>query len=274
MTSEPTATTIPVTLPRTGSVEVAITDTGKGHPVLLLHGGGGPVTVSVFAAQLAANAFRDTRVITPTHPGFNGTPRPLGLDDIGTLAALYVRLLDQLDLSDVTVVGNSIGGWIAAEIAIIGTPRVGRYVIVDAVGLDVPDHPVVDFFSLTAAQIAQHSYHDPERYGIDPSTLPPEAQQAMVGNRHTLAVYGGRTMTDPGLAARLAKIEAPVLVVWGEADRIAEPEYGRAYANAIPGAEYALLTETGHLPQIETPQKLIETITAFADRRSSHEHAR
>jgi pimeloyl-ACP methyl ester carboxylesterase len=157
--------------------------------------------------------------------------------------------------------------------AIIGSPRVSSYVIVDAVGLEVPDHPVVDFFSLTPAQVARRSYHNPDRYGIDPSTLPPEAQRARAGNRQTLAVYGGQAMIDPGLAARLATIRTPTLVVWGEADRIADPEYGHAYANAIPGAEYALLTETGHLPQIETPQKLIDTVWAFADRHAAQKPA-
>lgn len=59
-----------------------------------------------------------------------------------------------------------------------------------------------------------------------------------------------------------------MLVVWGEADRIADPDYGRAYASAIPGADYELLTEAGHLPQIETPQKLIDTVWAFVDRHA------
>jgi pimeloyl-ACP methyl ester carboxylesterase len=61
-----------------------------------------------------------------------------------------------------------------------------------------------------------------------------------------------------------------VLVVWGEADRIADPDCGRAYASAIPGAEYAVLTGTGHLPQIETPQQLIDTVWTFADRHATH----
>jgi pimeloyl-ACP methyl ester carboxylesterase len=90
----------------------------------------------------------------------------------------------------------------------------------------------------------------------------------MAGNRETLAVYGGQSMTDPDLGAPLGTISAPTLVVWGEADRIADADYGRAYAEAIPGARYELLTKTGHLPQIETPQKLIDIVWAFA-----HQHA-
>jgi pimeloyl-ACP methyl ester carboxylesterase len=168
------------------------------------------------------------------------------------------------------VVGNSIGGWIAAEMAIIGSPRASSYVIIDAVGFQVPSHPVVDFFSLTPSELARRSYHDPDRYAIDPSTLPPETQQAMAANRATLALYGGQAMTDPGLASRLTTVNAPTLVIWGKADRIADPDYGRAYANAIPGAEYQLLANAGHLPQIETPQKLIDTVWAFADRHATN----
>ena len=86
----------------------------------------------------------------------------------------------------------------------------------------------------------------------------------MAGNRVTLEVYGGRAMTDPTLAARLGAVTTPALVVWGEADRIADPEFGRAYAAAIPGAEFTLLPETGHMPQIETPDALAEVVRAFA----------
>ncbi|HEY8815905.1 MAG TPA: alpha/beta hydrolase, partial [Candidatus Dormibacteraeota bacterium] len=78
--------------------------------MLLLHGGGGPQTVLPFAERLAS--VRPARVITPTHPGFAGTPRPDSLTTVRGLAELYTRLLDELDLSRVTVVGNSIGGWI------------------------------------------------------------------------------------------------------------------------------------------------------------------
>jgi pimeloyl-ACP methyl ester carboxylesterase len=69
-------------------------------------------------------------------------------------------------------------------------------------------------------------------------------------------------MTDPGLRGRLAGVRVPTLVVWGEADRIADPDYGRAYAGAIPGARFALLRGTGHVPQVETPQLLLTALDA------------
>ena len=267
MPADITAAVLQVTVENIGTVEVAVSERGEGRPVLLLHGGGGPLTVAPWADRLAEA--RHARVLTPVHPGFNGTPRPGDLDSVGALARLYVALLDELALRDVTVVGNSIGGWIAAEMAVLGSGRVSGYVLVDAVGIEVPGHPVADFFSLTPAQVAQRSYYDPATFGVDPAKLPPEVQAAMAGNRATLVVYGGAGMTDPTLAGRLAGVRAPVLVVWGEADRIGDPDFGRAYAAAIPGGEFQLLERAGHMPQLETPDALIDAVWSFAVRQRS-----
>lgn len=246
-----------------GAVDVTVTERGQGRPVLLLHGGGGPGTVEPWADRLAEA--RNAQVFTPIHPGFDGTHRPEGLADARGLAALYVALLEELDLTGVTVVGNSIGGWIAAEMAALGAnSRVSSFVLVDAVGLEVAGHPLADFFGLTPAQIAQISYHDPVTFGLDPSKLPPEALARMTGNRAALSVYGV-PMQDATLSDRLTGITVATLVVWGEADRIGDVDYGRAYAAAIPGARFELLTETGHLPQIETPDKLIDAVWSFAE---------
>ena len=245
-----------------GLIEVTVTQTGEGQPVLLLHGGGGPLTVSGFADLLASQ--RPARVIVPTHPGFGGTPRPEWLATVPGLAALYVAFLAELGLDDVTVIGNSIGGWIAAEMALLDTSRIGRFVLVDAVGIDVPGHPVADFFSLTPREVAELAYHDPDRFGIDPSKLSPEALKVMAGNRAALAMYAGTSMNEAGLAGRLAAVAKPTLVVWGDSDRIADVDYGRAFAAAIPGARFELLKDTGHLPQIETPGQLIDAVWTFA----------
>jgi len=253
----------PLAVPGIGSLELTVTERGHGRPFLLLHGGGGPLTVTPWADRFAGA--EHARVFTPVHPGFNGTPRPTALHTIAGLAATYVALLDTLDLQDVTVVGNSIGGWIAAEMALLRSPRVSRYVLVDAVGIEVPGHPVADFFSLTPAELAELSYHDPEAYGIDPAKLPSQVREAMAGNRVALEAYAGRAMADPTLAGRLSGVSTPTLVVWGEADRIGDPGFGRAFAAAIPGAQFTMLPETGHLPQIETPDALIETVWAFAE---------
>jgi pimeloyl-ACP methyl ester carboxylesterase len=200
------------------------------------------------------------RVLAPTHPGFGGTPRPAGLTGIAALARLYTGLLDQLDLTGVTVIGNSIGGWLTAEIALLKSPRLRSIVLIDAVGIDVPGHPVADFFAMTMDEVFARTFHNPGPFRIDPAALSPAAQAIAAGNRAALASYAGISMADPGLAGRLSTLAIPALVLWGDSDRIADPDYGRAYAAATPGAKFQLLADTGHAPQQETPEQVLRAI--------------
>jgi pimeloyl-ACP methyl ester carboxylesterase len=223
-----------------------------------LHGGAGPHSFAALGALLADHA----SVLTPTHPGFGGTPRPPELASVGGLAAHYLQLLDELDLENVVVVGNSLGGWIAAEMAVAGSRRIAGIVLVDAVGAQVPGHPVADVSLLSRDELAARAWFDRSKMP-DPAILPPTVQAQLPGNMEALAVYGG-TMQDPTLLARLAGVAVPALVLWGEADRIGDVEYGRAYAAAIPGARFAVIPCAGHLPQIETPQALHAHLRDFA----------
>jgi pimeloyl-ACP methyl ester carboxylesterase len=252
-----------VVLDGLGPVEVSVADYGSGQPFLLLHGGAGPQSVTGFAERFAAA--HDVRVLTPTHPGFGGTVRPEALTTVSGLAALYSALLDRLDLADVTVIGNSVGGWITAEIALLKSPRVSGIVLIDAVGIEVPGHPVADFFSLTMDQVFQLTFHNPDRFRIDPATLPPAARAVAAGNRAALTAYAGTGMSDPALTARLGTLEIPTLVLWGDSDRIVDADYGRAYAAAIPLARFQLLCDTGHSPQLETPDQVVRAIWDSAD---------
>jgi pimeloyl-ACP methyl ester carboxylesterase len=114
-------------------------------------------------------------------------------------------------------------------------------------------------------QVFTLSFHNPAPFRIDPSTLPPAAQAAAAGNRAAIATYAGTSMTDPTLAERLAALEIPTLVLWGESDGIVDADYGRAYAKAIPMAQFQLLPTTGHSPQLETPDQVIHAIWDSAD---------
>ncbi len=230
-----------------------------GYPILLLHGGAGPRSVAGFAARLAPGS----RVVTPTHPGFDGTPRPSTLDSMAGLAGLYRELVDALHLDGVTVVGNSIGGWIAAEMALHGNPHIAGVILVDAAGLVVDEDPVADFFALTMDQVADLSYARPDDFRIDVDALPDAQKQAMAGNRAALLAYAGSTMADPSLRERLGGVRVPTLVVWGAADRMIPPAHGRAYARAIPGARLHVIDGAGHLPQLEAPDELLELVRAF-----------
>ena len=253
-------TSLSLTIPTSfGDVPLSADERGSGSPVVILHGGAGPVSVGGFADLLAEAT--GTRVIVPTHPGFGGTVRPEALTTVAGLAEVYAGLLDALDMHDATVIGNSMGGWIAAELALRHPAGLGRFALVDAVGIEVAGHPVAA--DLQPTQLAEYSWYDPSKApSLDPSALPPAAREIFTGNRAALAVYGG-TMTDPTLLGRLSEIDVPALVLWGEADRIADADYGRAFAAAIPDARFELLLRTGHVPQMETPDVLLDALKEF-----------
>ena len=98
----------------TDGLTVRVDEQGSGRPILVLHGAGGPQSVSGFVEALAEHA----HVLVPTHPGFHGEPRPEWFTGIDDLALAYLDLLERLDLQDVIVIGFSFGGWIAAELAV------------------------------------------------------------------------------------------------------------------------------------------------------------
>ncbi len=251
------------TLPTSfGDIPVTVTERGQGTPVLLLHGVSRPDSVAGFADLLAAPAA--LRVLTPVNPGFSGFPlQPQAARFDPQVAEVYRDLLDHLDLAGVTVVGSSIGGWAAAELALAAGDRVGKLILLDAAGLDSAEHPITDFFSLTLDQVTDLSWANPGAHRIDTSAMTDAQTAIMAGNRAALQVYGGQSMADPGLAARLVGITVPTLAVWGEADRMTTPAYGKQYAAAIPGAEFHVLPRAGHLPQMEAPEALLTLFEQF-----------
>ena len=260
--------TVPPSPPRTrresfaDGLTVRIDERGSGRPILVLHGGGGPQTVAGVASALSTRAY----VLTPIHPGFAGEPRPEWFNSIDDLALTYLDLLERLDLHDVMVVGSSIGGWIAAELAVRDTTRLSSIVLVDAVGIQVEGHAIADVFPLTPDELSALSFHNPAAFRTDPATLSPEQVAAMAANFQALGVYGREQgMRDPKLRHRLGRVRIPALVVWGESDGVVDPDYGRAYAQSLPNARFELIPEAGHLPQIEQPERLLTLVWEFAN---------
>jgi pimeloyl-ACP methyl ester carboxylesterase len=232
---------------------------GTGRPALVLHGGGGPATVTGLAAHLGESR----EVLLPTHPGWNGVSRPEWLDSIEELAMLYLRELKRRGLSDVLVVGSSIGGWIATEMAWRDVGGlIGALVIIDGTGALVADEPMPDFFSLTPRGVAEHAYYEPDKFFVDPATLPPERQQTMRANMATLKLVAGEP--SPKLLRRAGDVTIPVLAIWGDSDRIVTPGYGRAFASAFPNGRFALVARAGHLPQLERPEATFALVDEFA----------
>jgi pimeloyl-ACP methyl ester carboxylesterase len=264
MTTIAVPTTRTFRVPGVVPVELTVTEQGDGQPFVLLHGGAGPQSFGRFGQLLAGQG--GNRVVTPTHPGFGGTHRPDGLDSVAGLAAAYLWLIDELGLEDVTLIGNSLGGWIAVEMALLGSARIGGLVLLDAVGIEVEGHAIADVAKLSLPEIQSLSFHDPAPFRVDPATIPDAQKKIMGGNAAALAVYAGTTaMADPTLLGRLSAIAIPALVLWGDSDRIADVAYGRALAGAIHGARLQVLSGTGHMPQLETPELVLNAIAQSAD---------
>jgi pimeloyl-ACP methyl ester carboxylesterase len=152
-------------------LELTIDQQGKGRPVLLLHGGGGPPSMGSLPSALS----QEFEVIAPVHPGFAGTPRPDWYDGIDDIALSYLQLLEQRDLRDVLVVGSSVGGWIASEMAVREHERISGTVLLNAVGINVDGIELADFFSLTPQEVMTYAFHDPAA-APDPTQLPQEAR--------------------------------------------------------------------------------------------------
>lgn len=242
-------------------LSLTLTESGSGRTVLLLHGGGGPFTVQSIAAHLS----QTMHVVMPTHPGWNGTERPAWLSTIPELARVYVQMLEAEGYRDVLVVGSSVGGWLACEMALSdATHRISGLVVIDGTGVEIAGQPIRDFYALDARGIAEYSYHDPDRFYVDPATIPAEQAARQRANMATMRVFAGEKMFDPTLRTRLGQIQIPTLVLWGDSDRIVTPAYGEALAAAIPNASFSTVTDAGHLPHFEQPQATFAALDAFA----------
>ena len=229
------------------------------HTTLLLHGGGGPATVAGLGAHLAESS----ALLAPTHPGWNGTERPDSLSSVADLADHYSVLLERDDLSDVLVVGSSIGGWIAAELALRDTDRIAGLVLINSGGIRVDGEPITDVSQMSPAELAAVSFHDASAFPPRPAPTP-EGLAILAGNTAALATYAGQPyMHDPTLLGRLSALNVPTLVIWGESDGVFSVNYGRAFAAAIAGAQFETVALAGHLPWIEQPVPVFAAVDRF-----------
>lgn len=264
------------TTPTRGSQTVDLTDglsltfdaqgdaaAAGGSAVLLLHGGAGPRSVAGLAAALSEHTY----VITPTHPGFDGAPRPEWTDSIPDLALAYLDLLDELDLRGVLVIGSSVGGWIAAEMALRDTRgRISGLTLLNAGGIQTdPLTDIPEMAKVGPAEFSRLAFHNPA-LRPNPSALSEEQRAAMAANQSTLAVYANDPyMHDPKLRRRLRRVIVPVLVVWGEQDGIFPMAYGRAFADSFPNATFRSIAEAAHFPHMEQPGHTLGAIGEFVD---------
>src|ERR1700722_18192974 len=241
------------------TLPLSVDDAGEGRPFLLLHGGAGPGSMAGLAAALAGSG----RSILPTHPGFNAQPRPDWFYRLDDLALAYLALIERLDLEDVVIVGNSLGGWLAAELALHGSRRISAIVLMNAVGIEPSEETgdIADPAKL-GPKIAEYAFHDPGRFAFTPSS--PEAAATMAANQKTLRIYNSEHfMYDPGLRDRLPRIDIPALFIWGETDRICSPAYGRQFSSLVASSRFELVPKAGHFPQIEQLNVVTDQIRRF-----------
>ncbi len=241
--------------------EVAGRRGGSGPVVLFLHGAGGAGTAVPFCTGLADSC----DVILPDHPGFGASATPEWLDTIHDMAFFYLDFLEALDLWDVHVVGQSLGGWIALEAAVRATERIGRLTLVGAAGINLPDVKKGDLFMWDKETRYRNMIHDSalaEKLLAMPTT--PEQDEIAIKNEFTTARLAWEPrFFDPHLYKWLHRITVPTQVVWGDDDPIFPLPYGEALAARIPGAQLHVIAACGHLPQIEHPAQMSGLITNF-----------
>lgn len=257
---------LPARRPIAGA-DTELLDAGKGPPVLFLHAGHGFDTSDPLVVHLA----KSHRVVAPSLPGFGATPRPDDVTTVDDVAYAMLDLIEELDLDDLTVVGVSFGGWVAAELATKGSSRISRLVLIDPVGVKFSDREtrdITDIFATTAQQIPELFFADQAKglqllHELDFKQLPDEAAARFAQNRETLTRYAwAPTLYNPKLRGRLHRIKVPTLLLWGAEDRIVSVDYGRKYAEAI-GGDFTVIEDAGHYGYLERPDAFADKIDTF-----------
>jgi pimeloyl-ACP methyl ester carboxylesterase len=247
-----------------GDVELELFHQGSGSPLLLLHGGDGLEHQASFLQLLAARF----EVIAPSHPGFGRSSLPDRFDSIDDLAYLYLDLLDGLDLRDVVLVGVSLGGWVAAEIAVRCTHRLRKLVLAGPVGIKTGDREtreLPDLFGMSPDAVTELMFHDRAKAARDFSTMRDEDLRIIARNRESLALYSWEPyMHNPKLRYQLGRIHIPTMIIRGASDGFVSQTYAEGYAELIPQARLEVIRESGHSPQIEQPEEFVRRIVAFA----------
>lgn len=240
---------------------------GEGPPLVFLHGAGG--AASMFAGEAPA-AFllelaKSYRVVVPEHPGFGVNERPGWLDDIHDLAYFYLDYLETRGLCGVHLLGQSLGGWIALEIAVRNTARLSSLTVAGAAGLKLSGVPKGDVFMWSREEFVRHMFRNPEaaqRFAAHEPT--PEQFRVILRNNETFALLAWEPrLFDPHLHKWLHRIRVPTHVIWAEDDAVLPRAYGEAIAGLIPGARFSVVPGTGHLLHFDRPQAFSDTVRDF-----------
>lgn len=246
-----------------GDVQIELTRRGKGKPLLLLPSEEALEPDAPFVDELA----RKFEVIIPQAPGFGRSNRPDWITNMDDIAYIYLDLIEKLGLKKLTVMGFSLGGWIAAEMATKDDSHFAKLVLVDAYGIKVGgpyDRDIADIWLEHPKKVMEQKWFDVEKGKRDFPAMPEDKLAIIARNIETTARFCWEPyMHNPKLKHRLHRIQVPTLVVWGKNDGIVSPDYGKAYSKAIKGAKFATVAKAGHYPHLEQPEAFMKALVGF-----------
>ncbi len=250
----------------TRHADVCYLEGGSGEPLVFLHGAAGMTPEDPLLAALA----KTHHVFAPYLPGYGETEDCPDLRDMLDYTLLGWDLVKAFGLTDPILVGHSMGGMIAAEMAAIAPNDVSRLALIAPAGLWLEDHPIPDMFILMPYEMPAYLFHDPEAgsklmtSGLDMDD-PKFLQNYLVRNARQLGMAGKLLFPIPerGLAQRLYRIQARTVIVWGASDRMIPPTYGPAFAAAICGARLITVPEAGHMVILEKPEVVAEAVAGL-----------
>jgi len=255
----PREETIPV-----GGVDVHAWVGGRGDPLLVLHGAGANRGFTRWVERVAERY----TVWAPTHPGFGKSGDAEWMESIDDLARFHLWFIDAAGLGRPHVLGHSIGGWTAAEMAVMSPHAIAKLVLVAAEGLKPETGEILDVFYHSDAQLRELIVHDPktipewdELFGRPPT--PADRALAERNREMTARLTWKPYMHNPRLARFLPRVTNPTLIVWGREDRIVPVACGEQYRRAIPDAKLTVLEGCGHLPPIEQPDVFARLVLDF-----------
>lgn len=248
---------------QTAHVPVRYFESGEGEPLVYLHGAGGLELEETFLNTLAQNF----HVYAPLLPGYGDSEECAELRDMLDFTLHTWDVVDAIGIQDPILVGFSLGGMIAAEMAAVAPHNVSRLVLIAPAGLWLDDHPIPDVFAMLPFELPQYLFHDEEAGAkaiganielTDPAFL----QMFLVRNARQLGAAGKILFPIPerGLAGRLYRIQAKTLLIWGESDKLIPPVYADAFQKAIPDAELVLVPEAGHMVGFEKTSAVADAI--------------
>ncbi len=230
-------------------------------PLVFLHGAGGHTGWMGFLDALAD----EFAVFAPEHPGFGRSDDPPWLDEVSDLAYFYLDFLEQLGLDRVHLIGTSLGGWIAAELAVRNQTRLASLTLVCAVGITADGKPIDDIFRMPVEENLRRFYADQDRAARRVGDMAKLDPTLLVKSRTTVTRLAYRPrFFNPGLAKWLHRITVPVLLVWGDKDGLVPPRFGEAYRAAIPGSRLVVLENAGHAPFDEQKEAFLAAFLDFA----------